>query len=487
MTQATQGLIARNLVAGEWVSSGDRRQILNPANLNEVVGEVVDATPQQAARAVDAAADAGRLWAKVPLADRCKMIAEAVAHVGARANTEDWAALLTREQGKILPESFIDIGFTGLLSEYCLSVADQVFAEERLTDGAGSRVRFRRPVGVVGAITPWNWPITLTALKLIPAVLCGNGIVLKPAPATPLTVTSFVDAFASALPTGLVNVVHGGSEVGTVLTTHPKVRKVAFTGSTRTGRQVMRDASLTVKNITLELGGNDPAIVLDDVVADDHLAEALLTAAFTTSGQVCMAIKRLYVHETRFDEIVDLLSAALDRLVVGDGLDPRSTMGPLNNRLQFDRVSALLGDAESRGASVRPLGSALDVGGWDNAYFIRPTLITEIADDAPVVSEEQFGPVLPVLRFRDEADVISRANNSEFGLCSSVWSPDEDRAFALGRYLESGATFINAHGLPALELSCPAGGVKQSGLGREFGVEGIQAYTENSYVTNRVQ
>lgn len=481
------GLVVRSLIDGHPVGNGPRRVITNPARLDEVVGEVIDATPEDASAAVDSAARAGVTWARTPLARRCELVSAAADLVAQAAIEANLPELLTREQGKVLPESMLDIAMLSALTEYCVSAAEEALEEQRLTDHAGTRILSRKPVGVVGAITPWNWPVVLSALKIIPALICGNTIVLKPAPNTPLAVTAVVEAMASALPDGVLNLIHGGAEVGNVLTGHPGVRKVAFTGSVATGKGIMQAVSGTLKNITLELGGNDAAIVLDDVVVDDQLGESLITAAFATSGQVCMAIKRLYVHQNRYTEVIQSMAAALDRISVGDGLDPRSGIGPLNNRAQFDRVNELVSEARQGGASVREYGSVLDSAGWNNGYFIRPMLVTDVDEASRLVTEEQFGPVLPIMPFADEQDAVERANGTEYGLCASVWSSNDDHAFTLARELEAGAAFVNAHGLTALDLTCPAGGVKQSGIGREFGLDGIRAYTETTYVSNRQQ
>lgn len=483
----SSGLVARNLIDGHVTGHGPRGEITNPAKLDEVVGEVIYSSAEDVSAAVTSAAHAGAAWARTPLARRCELVGAAAKLVAQAAVDASLPELLTREQGKILPESELDIALMSMLTEYCVAVAEEALAEQHLTDQAGTRILFRKPVGVVAAITPWNWPVVLSAAKIVPALICGNTMVLKPAPNTPLAVTAVVQAMASALPDGVLNLVHGAAEIGNILTSHPGVRKVAFTGSIATGADIMRAASSTIKNITLELGGNDAAIVLDDAVVDDQLGEALATAAFATSGQVCMAIKRLYVHQNRYTDVIESVAAALDRISVGDGRDPRSGMGPLNNRAQFDRVNALVSEARQAGASVHEYGAVLDHSGWNNGYFIRPTLVTGIDESARLVSEEQFGPALPIMPFAEERDAVERANGSEYGLSASVWSSDEDRAFALGRELEAGATYVNAHGLKAFDLSCPGGGMKQSGIGREFGLDGIRAYTETAYITNRRQ
>jgi acyl-CoA reductase-like NAD-dependent aldehyde dehydrogenase len=337
----------------------------------------------------------------------------------------------------------------------------------------------RIPYGVVAAVTPWNAPIILSMLKVGPALATGNTIVVKPSPLAPLAVTRVLHAIAGALPDGVLAVVHGDAEAGSALVGHPLVAKIAFTGGLGVGSAIARQAADRVVPTVLELGGNDAAILLEDADLDDLAIERLVQASFITTGQVCMAAKRLYVHRSRVDEVVDRYRTVADRvLVTGDPLADGTTLGPLVTAAARDRVAALVDGARAAGADVVPLGRVADpdlvAGGW----YLDPTLVLGADDHAPIVADEQFGPTVPLLAFDDEDDVVARANASEVGLASSVWSADEDRAFALARRLEAGMTFINTHNRSGMALRAPFGGVKRSGYGREYGDAGITEYLQ---------
>ena len=471
-------------IDGRVVSDGRRSEIRNPANISEVVGTVVDAEPVQAVEAVEAAARALPEWSSLGVGDRAAILLDAAAHLERGTGP---AALLTREQGKVLWESEFSVGFLPMVLRFAAEQAAEVLADQVLVDDELGRILMRqRPVGIVAAISPWNWPVALSATKVGPALAMGNTVVLKPPSTAPLAVTVLMQELARLLPPGVLNVVTGrGSTVGPALSGHPLVRKVAFTGSTDVGRGVMKDAADTVKNLTLELGGNDAAVILDDVTVDEDLAGNIISGAFTTSGQLCFAIKRVYAPEALAGDLIDALVAVLESYVVGNGLAPDVTMGPVNNGPQKQFVEELVDEAGRRGGKVRQCGRFQDGIDPSDGHFLLPAIVSDLDDDARLVREEQFGPALPVLVYSDESDVLRRVNDSEFGLCSSVWTADEGRGERFARRIEAGATFINSHGLFSIDPHAPFGGVKQSGLGREMARLGLEAYCEGHVISRR--
>ena len=328
----------------------------------------------------------------------------------------------------------------------------------------------RKPLGVVAAIVPWNYPIMLIGFKLPSALLAGNTVVLKPAATTPLATLRLGQLIGDLLPPGVLNVVADANDLGNVLTSHPLVRKISFTGSTATGPHVMASAAGTIKRVTLELGGNDAAIVLADADVDT-VAPALFRLAFRNSGQVCTAVKRLYVHESIYDDLCGRLADLADAAVVGDGLKEGTQFGPLQNKAQFMRVNELIQDARKSGTVItsgpQPEGKG---------FFIRPTIVRDIAEGSRLVDEEQFGPVLPVIKFSDPDDAVRRANNSTFGLGGSIWSSNVDAAYALADKLDAGTVWVNKH----MELGpgIPFGGSKQSGIGSELGADALSEVTQ---------
>jgi aldehyde dehydrogenase len=311
-------------------------------------------------------------------------------------------------------------------------------------------------------------------------------VVLKLPDNAPLALSSVLLHLARLLPPGVLNVLAGaGREIGVHLTTHSLVRKVSFTGSTDTGRTIMRDASSNLKNLGLELGGNDPAVVLESAVVDDALVTGLLRGAFMTTGQVCYAPKRLYVHRSHFGQFVDAFTAAAAGIRVGDGLDPAVTMGPLNNKAQYDTVNQLIAASREEGARVRSVGEYIGTDGSDG-YFVRPTIVTGVQQDSPLVQQEQFGPALPILAFDSEADVVALANDSEYGLAASVWSQDVEHAFAVARRIQAGSVFVNVHRVGASDPSMPFGGFKQSGIGRGHGEIALDEAMELQVLADRI-
>src|SRR5690606_23535969 len=329
----------------------------------------------------------------------------------------------------------------------------------------------RRPYGVVGAITPWNFPVLLAVWKIAPALLAGNTVVIKPSPFTPLSTPKLGEILRDALPPGVVNVVSGGGELGAWVSSHPRVGKMSFTGSVATGKKVAAAAAPDLKRYTLELGGNDAAIVLDDV-NPDQVAEKLFWGAFANSGQVCSAIKRLYVHERIAAPLTEALARVAKSVKVGDGMQPDTQLGPINNKPQFERVVELLDDAKKAGAKVVVGGGPRPGDG----YFVEPTLVTGIAEGTRLVDEEQFGPALPILTYRDLDEAVERANATMYGLSGSVWSAVPERAAEVAGKLECGTAWVNQH--LAIAPNGPFGGAKWSGIGVENGPWGLLGFTE---------
>ncbi|GAA0968352.1 aldehyde dehydrogenase family protein [Actinocorallia libanotica] len=441
----------------------------NPARLGELVGRVPVADAPDVAEAVRAADAAQRSWASRPLADR----AEALREAAAAFEDEDLAVLLARESGKPVGDCRGELRFSGVFLNWVADRAPEVLADVETDDASGRLLLRRRPFGAVAAITPWNAPVILAMLKVGPALAAGNTVVVKPSPLAPLAVSALLERF----PDDVVRVVHGEAGTGAALVGHPLVRKVAFTGGEGAGRAIGALAGRMITPAVLELGGNDPAVFLPDAEFTDAAMDRLVMGCFQTSGQVCMAAKRLYVPAGREEEFRAAFTAAAARVVVlGDPLDEETTVGPVITARAAERIRALIGS----GGEPVPLGRvACDLG---RGHYVRPTLLTGLDDSSPVVAEEQFGPVVPLLAYTGVEEVLARANAGELGLGASVWSADEDRAFDFARRFEAGFTFVNTHGRTGMALRAPFGGVKRSGHGREYGDEGILEYAQTCSV-----
>ncbi|WP_345577714.1 aldehyde dehydrogenase family protein, partial [Nonomuraea rosea] len=385
------------------------------------------------------------------------------------ARFQELAVLLARESGKPLADCRGEIAFALAWLRWVCEHAPGVLAVSDVADGAGRLVTRRRPYGVVACVTPWNAPVILAMTKLAPALAAGNTAVVKPSPLAPLT----VGEIAAALPH--VEIVHGGAETGQALVAHPLVRKVAFTGGDAAGRAIAAAAGSMLTPSVMELGGNDPALLLPDFALTPDDYERLVMASFATSGQVCMAAKRLYVPRRRAAEFVAAYVAAAERiLLVGDPLTAGVSMGPVISAQAADRIRALVGQD---GTAV-PLGRA--TGDLSTGYFVTPTLVTGLPDSAPLVTAEQFGPAVPLLAYDTEEEALARANASELGLAASVWSADEERAFAAAGRLEAGFVFVNTHNRTGMSPRAPFGGIKRSGHGREYGAEGLLEYVQTT-------
>jgi aldehyde dehydrogenase len=458
--------------------------VMNPARTSEVVGSYALADGGVVDRVVGNAAAAAPGWAALSGTERGALLAAA-----ADALEQDMAArahVLTREQGKVLWESSLDVGGAPRLLRYYADLAAQVDVEEVARDERGTTVVRRVPIGPTVVVVPWNYPIYLCMMVLAPALAAGNPVIVKPSELAPLALTDTLQILASHLPPGVVNVVPGlGNEAGSALVSHPRVRKVLFTGGIETGRQVLRGAASNITSVSLELGGNDPALVLEDARIDDQLVREIRRSVYTCSGQVCFNIKRLYVHRSVYHEFLDLFSQAVDEIVVGDGLDPASTIGPLNNDRQYRSVRDLLDSTRSAGAHVRELGRALDVSTWEQGYFMLPSIVTDVPHDSDIVTREQFGPTVPVIPFDDVDEAIRLANDTEFGLAASVWSQDSEHALDIGRRLEAGSVFVNSHRVGSSDMTMPFGGMKRSGLGRNHGMWAIDECSELQALSHR--
>ena len=456
---------------GRDLSTAGTFDVINPAT-GRVFAQAPAVTPEQLDEVFATAQSTFATWKqdegfrRDSLREAADVVQEAI---------EDLASIITAEQGKPLHEARAEVGAAVVWLRY---YADLETPNEIVRD---DEVRFEavehRPLGVVSAITPWNFPITLAMFKIAPALRAGNTMVLKPSPFTPLSSLALGSLLRGVLPDGVLNVVAGPEPLGAAMVTHPVPRKVTFTGSTVTGRQIARSAADDLKRVTLELGGNDPAIILDDADVE-QIAHQLFWSAFGNNGQICAAVKRVYAHESIQPQLVEALAEIARSVKVDEGFVEGARLGPINNQPQFQRVSALVTDAISNGARVAAGGAPIEREG----YFFQPTILDRVTDGIRIVDEEQFGPALPVISFRDEDDAIARANNSEYGLTASIWSGDTERAATIARQIDAGQVSINGHGSGALP-HLPFGGHKQSGIGVENGLWGLRSFTEPLVIT----
>src|SRR5262245_7762742 len=452
-------------IDGKAVSGDGRFGVINPAT-GEVFAEAPDASRSQLDAAMESSKAALRPW-QADLEQRRKALRACAEAIKAKAS--ELAPILVREQGKPMKDAFGEVIGSAVWFEFTAGLQIPV---EVVADSPENRIEVRRrPLGVVAAITPWNYPLLLAVWKIAPALLAGNTVVIKPSPFTPLTTLAVGAVLRDVLPAGVLNVIAGGDSLGAWMTSHPVPRKISFTGSTETGKKVAAAAAPDLKRLTLELGGNDAAIVLDDV-AVDAVAEKLFWGAFQNCGQVCSAIKRVYVPEKLHAPLVERLAALAKGVKVGDGFAEGVQMGPLNNRPQFERVSMLVEDAKKQGARIAAGGAP--VGG--KGYFYQPTIVTDVAEGVRLVDEEQFGPALPILSYRSLDEAVERANRTTYGLSGSVWSQDPERALGVAGRLECGTAWVNQH--LAIVPFAPFGGAKWSGIGVENGPWGLLGFTE---------
>lgn len=453
------------LIGGKLVAGAAEMDVINPAT-EEVLARAPRASAEQLNEAVAAAKAAFPAWADTPITERRALILKFADNI--EAKTDELARLLTQEQGKPLAEATAEIAYS------CAFIRHMAGFDlpPKVIEDNDSRIvtQYRKPLGVVGAIIPWNFPILIIAFKLPLALIAGNTMVIKPAPTTPLTSLRLGEIAAETLPAGVINIVTDLNDLGGLLTAHEDVAKITFTGSTATGKKVMASASNTIKRLTLELGGNDAAIVLKGS-DPETVAPGLFGGAFMNNGQVCLAIKRAYVHESIYDDVLARLAELANAAVVGDGLQQGTTHGPIQNRAQFEKVQEFL-DAARKDGRVVAGGEVVDGKG----FFIRPTIVAGVKDGDLIVDEEQFGPVLPVISYDDVDTIIRNINDGPYGLGGSVWGADAEENRRVAGRMESGTIWINKH----LDFGpgIPFGGAKQSGLGVEFAEEGLHEFTQ---------
>ena len=442
------------------------REIKDPAT-GELVGYAPEPTVEDLDRAVVKAREAQKAWAAKSIEDRTNVmmaVADAL-----EENAEQLAQLLSREQGKPLngPNARFEVGACSAWLR--ATAAIEVKPEVLFDDESGKAELHWRPLGVVGAVGPWNWPMMITMWQIAPNLKMGNATVIKPSEYTPLSVLAMVNVMNRVLPEGLVQVIAGGRDVGEAFTAHKDIDKIMFTGSIETGKAIAKASAETLKRVTLELGGNDAGIVLDDV-DPAAIAEDLFWGAFINTGQTCAALKRLYVPDSIYDEVVEELRKIAEAMPMGVGLGEENVLGPLQNQMQLDVVKRLVQAAKDGGARIVTGGEERSA---DEAGLFYPTtLVADIDNDNPLVAEEQFGPALPIIRYTDLEEAIEMANGLEVGLGSSVWSSNRERALEVANRLEAGTTWINKHG--AIDPRMPFGGAKQSGYGVEFAMEGLK-------------
>jgi acyl-CoA reductase-like NAD-dependent aldehyde dehydrogenase len=460
-------------INGRAESADSTFEAYNPAT-EEVIATVPDASRAQLDAAVEAARQAFPAWSARPLAERQAFVAKIGDAI--EANAEEFMRLLTSEQGKARAGAEWEIGGSAI---WCREIAKQELPVHVAEETEDRVVETRRvPLGVVGAITPWNFPVLLAIWKIAPALVAGNTMVLKPSPFTPLCTLKLGELLRDILPAGVLNVVSGGNDLGAWMTAHPDIAKISFTGSTATGRKIMESSSVNLKRITLELGGNDPAIVLPDV-DPKSLAKELFWASFQNSAQFCVAAKRLYIHEDIYDDLRDALVDYAKTVKVGDGSQQGTDLGPIQNRMQFEKLKELLGDAKASGLNA-VLGGEIPEG---TGFFVPVTIYDNPPEDSRVVREEAFGPVLPLLKFTDVEEVIARANDTEYGLAASVWSNDSEKAKAIASRIEAGTVWINE--IHSFSPHVAFGGHKQSGVGIENALDGLAEYTNSQTIVTR--
>lgn len=444
--------------------------VINPAN-ESVIAEVASASAGQVNDAVHTALQAFKAWKNVS----DDAVKQAFAKIAAdiRAEKDEIAQLITLEQGKTIGMAQFEVDAGASWIDYLSGLEIPV---ETIQEPNGKTIKvYNRPLGVVASVTPWNWPFMIAVWHIFPALKTKNCVINKPSEYTPLSTIKLVEIINRHVPAGVCSIILGKGEVGQALTEHTDVAKVTFTGSTRTGQSILSHSVSSLKSVVLELGGNDAGIVLADADVE-RAAQGIFASAFLNAGQTCAALKRLYVHESVYEALTEKLVQIANAQVMGDGANPEVTFGPVQNKMQYDKVSSLIADAIARGGQVLTASKALP----DHGYFIAPALIADVQEGIALVDEEQFGPVLPIIKFNAVDEVLERSNNTQFGLGGSIWSTDLAKAEQIASQMETGTVWINSHS--DLSPAAPFGGWKLSGLGYSFGLEGLLLFTHKQAV-----
>ncbi|MEK5442488.1 aldehyde dehydrogenase family protein [Fredinandcohnia sp. FSL W7-1320] len=464
------------LINNEEIETDQYTEVRDPGKLSNVVGLVAHGSVQHVDKAIQEAYNTFKSWSNVELEVRISKLLKAIQQF--ETDATHLANVVSLENGMLLDVSKSEFAMAAVVMRNSAELARSALQTKTIEDEFSGVLIEKKPIGVIAGIVPWNAPIVLTMQKVVPAILAGNTIVIKPSPFAPLGVTLALKNIATFFPPGVINIVHGDADVGTALSTHPLIRKISFTGGGETAKHIMKSAAETLKGIHFELGGNDPAIILDDANLDE-IVPKIVNGVFRRSGQFCFAIKRIYLPTTLFDEFYERMCTITDQYKIGHQLNVNATFGPLNNPNQFQNVKRLLERLDNSSANIMKLGQKLEPDNWDNGYYMNPVIVRDIDPYHDLVTCEQFGPIIPLIAYKSEAEVIHMANDSEMGLSSSIWSSDYDRSLQLARKIEAGMTIINSsHQSPLGHKYMPFGGVKQSGIGRENSETIFEEFTE---------
>ncbi|GAA1804631.1 aldehyde dehydrogenase family protein [Nesterenkonia flava] len=469
-------------IGGEEIRTDDTLTVVDPARPSHVVGHAAAATPDHVHQAIAAAKDAFLHWSALSAQERAEAMIAAVEGIDADRDTD--AAILSQENGKPVMEAWVDALVFEIRWRLAAGLADEVDQATvlRTADQIPTETTVRyKPLGVATVIIPYNWPLAILAASLPQALVAGNTVIVKPPPSTPLATTRLVQRVAEKLPAGVLNVVTGRNEDVSELITSEDVAKLTFTGSVGGGKKMQELASQGLTRVTLELGGNDAALILEDAILDDKHLDRLYHAIYDTTGQICMNAKRIYVHRSRMDEVVQGLSARLEKVVLGHGLAQDTTMGPLHTKEQKEFVADLIAEARESGAEVLEFGE-LPQGEFSEGHFLRPAIVVDPDESLRVVTQEQFGPVVPIIPVESEDEAVHKANDNWAGLCGSVWSADVEKAQRIAQRIVAGYIWVNDHGATRLDNRAPFGGFKQSGFGREMGIQGVRAFQDTQSV-----
>ncbi|WP_191090759.1 aldehyde dehydrogenase family protein [Niallia endozanthoxylica] len=468
-----------------WINHEDVKtdqyiEVVDPGRLTDRVGTIAQGRSHHVDQAVKAAHQAFLSWRDTPLEQRIQLLLDAADIL--QKNSNEYATLLTRETGMLLSACTRDIMASTMSIRETVKLAQEFF-EPQYAEDEHTRIQIEKvPLGVVAAITPWNVPMGIAMGKVAPILITGNTVVLKPSPNASLAVSLAFREISKIFPPGVINIVHGDSEVGEALTSHPLVRKITLTGGERTAISIMKSAADSLKRVHFELGGNDPAIILDDANLEEALQQ-ISDLTFRRSGQVCVATKRIYLPEKLYEDACEIFMSYVNQYKIGHGLNPDATFGPVNNQHQYRYVKSLIEKARQY-ARVTELGTKLEPDNWNNGYYIHPTVVTHVKNHQEIVQCEQFGPVVPLVSYQNEEEVLRMVNDTEYGLGSSVWTSDYERGLSIAKKIEAGCTGINGSIDSLLGMNLvPFGGVKRSGIGWERGMTGLNEYVNYHSIT----